>query len=303
MDVFTSNIARLAILGLASAFLLTGCSESSGYVTYASLPTPAVTPLPLPVSDAEAGGAVLMPVVAATVEQEDSLVEPQPVEAEPNNPALKAMPTESTAADVAKPEVATSDIVAATSDNRDSAPKIELTSAETAPESVESSVRTTGERLPTPEKLPTGPLEIKLLIPEKRFVPEGDTEAVRISYDDFDLLKVLNMDPVPTDAVDYFPKWLKDLHGKRVRLRGFMYPTFEATGLTGFLLARDNGICCFGRDPLIYDILDVALAEGETTNYIEAKAFDVEGVFQIDPEADDKELFQLYRIEDARVLK
>jgi hypothetical protein len=160
-----------------------------------------------------------------------------------------------------------------------------------------------GDLLPAGSTTATEPREISLLIPEKRFQTEGEQKALRISYDDIDLLKVLNMEPVPANAVDHFPQWLKDLNGKRVRLRGFMYPTFEATGLTGFALARDNSICCFGRDPLVYDILEVGLAEGETTDYIEAKAFDVEGVFQIDPEADDTELFQLYRIKDARVLK
>ena len=82
-----------------------------------------------------------------------------------------------------------------------------------------------------------------------------------------------------------------------------MYPTFEATGIDYFRLARDNGICCFVKQPKIYDIIDVVMADGETTDYIENKPFDVEGTFRIDPEADDIELFQLYRIEDAVVLK
>lgn len=146
----------------------------------------------------------------------------------------------------------------------------------------------------------TEPLEIKLLVKDKRFRSEDDN--LRVSYDDIDLLKVLNMEPVPVDAPKYFPEWLKALDGKRIRIRGFMYPTFEATGLRGFTLARDNGICCFVRQPMIYDIIGVDLAEGTTTSYIDNKPFDVEGVFQIVPEADDTELFQLYRIADAKVL-
>ena len=83
------------------------------------------------------------------------------------------------------------------------------------------------------------------------------------SYDDIDLLKILNMEPVPTDAPKKFPSWLNELDGKRIRIRGFMYPTFEATGLTEFTMARDNGICCFVRQPKIYDIIGIALADGE----------------------------------------
>jgi hypothetical protein len=147
------------------------------------------------------------------------------------------------------------------------------------------------------------PREIKLLISKKRLLPEGDSKALRLTYDDIDLLKILNMEPVPNDAAKHFPQWLNDLSGQRIRIRGFMYPTFEATGLTAFTMARDNGICCFVRQPKIYDIIGISLADGETTDYIEGKPFDVEGVFQIAPEADDTELYQLYRIADARVLK
>lgn len=146
------------------------------------------------------------------------------------------------------------------------------------------------------------PRAIQLLIPEKRFRRERPGTSLRVSYDDIDLLKVLNMEPVPPNAPEYFPQWLKELDGKTIRIRGFMYPTFVATGLTGFTLARDNGICCFVRQPKIYDIIAVVMADGETTDYIANRPFDVEGIFRIDPQADDKDLSRLYRVEQARVL-
>ncbi|MEI7698740.1 MAG: hypothetical protein WCK86_03020 [Planctomycetia bacterium] len=146
------------------------------------------------------------------------------------------------------------------------------------------------------------PRAIQLLIPQKRFRRERPGTSLRVSYDDIDLLKVLNMEPVPPNAPEHFPQWLKELDGKTVRIRGFMYPTFVATGLTGFTLARDNGICCFVRQPKIYDIIAVVMADGETTDYIANRPFDVEGIFRIDPQADDKDLSRLYRIEQARVL-
>lgn len=145
--------------------------------------------------------------------------------------------------------------------------------------------------------------QIQLLVPQKRFRRERPSEAVRVSYDDIDLLKVLNMEPVPPDAVVHFPEWLKSLDGKLVRIRGFMFPTFVATGLTEFALARDNGICCFVKQPKIYDIMNVQLAEGETTNYIANRPFDVEGIFRIDPDTDQPQLSRLYRIEQAKVLQ
>lgn len=153
------------------------------------------------------------------------------------------------------------------------------------------------------EAVPAEPLKIQLLIPDRKFRREKNTEAVRVTYDDIDLLKVLNMEPVPVDAADHIPDWLKGLDGQLIRIRGFMYPTFEATGLTAFTLARDNGICCFVRQPKIYDIIAVELGPGITSDYIEGKPFDVEGVFRIQPEADEKELYRLYRIENARVIR
>ena len=146
------------------------------------------------------------------------------------------------------------------------------------------------------------PRKIELLIPELRLRKERGTEALRVTYDDVDLLKVLNMEPVPVDAVEFFPAWLKSLDGKLIRIRGFMYPTFQATGLIEFTLARDNGICCFVRQPKIYDIIGVTLAAGETTDYIEGRPFDVEGIFRIVPQADEKDLSRLYSIENAKVL-
>jgi hypothetical protein len=142
--------------------------------------------------------------------------------------------------------------------------------------------------------------KVQLLVPNKTFRAEG--EALRVSYDDIDLLKVLNMDPVAPDAATYMPAWLKALDGRRIRIRGFMYPTFQQTGVHAFGLARDNQICCFGRNPKIYDVFDVVLHEGTTTNYIPNRPFDVVGVFHIRPEAEDGKLYRLYEMDDASVV-
>lgn len=145
--------------------------------------------------------------------------------------------------------------------------------------------------------------KIELLIPEKRLRKERGTSAVRVSFDDIDLLKVLNMEPVPVNAVEYFPEWLKALDGKPVRIRGYMYPTFESTGLKSFAFVRDTGICCFQRKPKIYDIIGITMAEGVTADYMELRPFDVEGIFHIDPQVDANDLSRLYHIDNARILE
>ena len=126
------------------------------------------------------------------------------------------------------------------------------------------------------------PREVKLLIPEKTFRTEGPQDALRVSFDDIDLLKVLNMEPVVETAPQLFPEWLKQLDGKRIRLRGFMYPAFRDTDLKGFVLARDNQICCFGRSPKIYDLVTVLMRKGKMTDYIQGRPFDVVGVVHIE---------------------
>ncbi|OYW20817.1 MAG: hypothetical protein B7Z55_06775 [Planctomycetales bacterium 12-60-4] len=151
---------------------------------------------------------------------------------------------------------------------------------------------------------PTSPLTrgIELLIASREFREEGPQQALRVSYDDLDLLKILNMEPVPADAARHFPPWLADLNGKPVRIRGFMYPTFESSGIESFVLARDNQICCFGRDPKVYDLIQVSMKSGTSTDYIPNRPFDVVGTFRIDMLADGGKPLGLYWLDDARVL-
>ena len=146
------------------------------------------------------------------------------------------------------------------------------------------------------------PRELELLVPDRSFLPAGGGRGVRVSFDDLDLLKVLNAEPVPGDVVERFPDWLSGLDGRTVRLRGFMYPTY-ADPVTRFILARDNQICCFGRNPKPYDLVSVKLAEGNSSPYIQNRPFDVVGTFRIDPVRDGDDWLQLYKITDAEVIE
>ena len=148
---------------------------------------------------------------------------------------------------------------------------------------------------------PLEPRELELLVPTHTFLPAGDG-TLRVTFDDLDLLKVLNAEPVPEDVVDHLPGWLKELDGKRVTLRGFMYPTY-ADPVKAFILARDNQICCFGRNPKPYDLVTVKLAGGAESRYIQNRPFDVVGTFRLDPQHDGAGWLRLYRIDAARVVE
>lgn len=147
------------------------------------------------------------------------------------------------------------------------------------------------------------PHKVELLIKEKSFRRDSRTDSLQVSFDDLDLLKVLNMEPVTEDADKLMPDWLLGLNGKRVRVRGFMYPTYETEGIEKFVLARDNQICCFGRDPKVYDLVQVNMKSGKTTSYIPPiRAFDVVGTFQINMMAEEGKPYGLYFIDQAEVL-
>lgn len=156
----------------------------------------------------------------------------------------------------------------------------------------------------TTELVAIEPREVKLLVPEKTFQKEGRERALRVTFDDIDLLRILNMEPVQSDAPKLMPDWLKGLEGQRIRLRGFMYPTFQDTGIEVFILARDNDICCFGRSPKVYDLVKVSMQDGESTDYIQGRPFDVIGKFHIAEQAVTAAdaLPKLYSITDAVVI-
>lgn len=135
----------------------------------------------------------------------------------------------------------------------------------------------------------------------RTFKVEGPENSIRVSFDDVDLLKVMNLDPVPADAPERLPKWLKELDGKRIRVRGFMFPPFQDTDIRGFVLARDNQICCFGRTPKEYDLVEIFLRKGVSTHYIQNRPFDVVGVFRIKSEIE--KYTAMYEMEDAIVIE
>lgn len=47
-------------------------------------------------------------------------------------------------------------------------------------------------------------------------------------------------------------------------LKGYIWVTKQSTGLTNFVLLKDNGECCFGGSPAEYDFIEVTLADGQT---------------------------------------
>jgi hypothetical protein len=137
---------------------------------------------------------------------------------------------------------------------------------------------------------------------EMVFFKVRDSDALRVQFDNLDLQLALNMTYIPPFATDYFPQWMLDLDGKRVRMRGFMYTSFD--DVPQFLLCRDLGICCFGPNPRSDYRIPVTLQAGETTDYIHQIAFDVEGTFHVHLVVDDLgKVSSVYAITDATIIR
>ncbi|WP_437201100.1 hypothetical protein [Planctomicrobium sp. SH664] len=179
------------------------------------------------------------------------------------------------------------------------APAAVVTPAESTP------AMSTSQETPAPpaEASSSGPdTGLRVLVPTREFSEEKAAKALRVNFDDIDLLRVINMEKVVPEAVDLMPDWLKGLNGKRIILRGWMYPPARAEGLGGFIFVRDNGVCCFGPNAKIYDKIGVRLAAGKTTRFIEGHSFDVIGTFEIEADFSDPDNSWLYFLHDAQVI-
>jgi hypothetical protein len=272
-----------------------GCSDTSAYKAYTPAEEPdAVAAMPQVATDAPATPpADVTPAIEAA---------PRAVEPEVSTTASAVEPEIATPAPVTEPAAPTN--VAAA--RPEAIPSTADPGAETpalAAEPDGTLIAAVGNAAAV-AAVKSEPRETKLLIPEKSFQREGD--SLRVSYDDIDLLKVLNMEPVVPNAPDLFPQWLKDLDGQRIRLRGYMRPGELSEDLPFFVLARDTQACCFGPNTKAYDIIPVLMREGVTTDYIHLRPFDITGVFHVNVEMDlddPNKVEFLYYIDDALLIE
>lgn len=91
------------------------------------------------------------------------------------------------------------------------------------------------------------------------------------------------------------------LDKRRIRIRGYILPTFQQTGITQFVLVRDNRECCFGPGAALHDCILVSMQEGKTTDYSVAPVA-VEGTFKIDELLDpDGKQLAIYQMDGEKV--
>jgi hypothetical protein len=70
------------------------------------------------------------------------------------------------------------------------------------------------------------------------------------------------------------------LVGKKMFLKGFMYPTGQSSDIDSFLLVKDSKACCFGGEPALTDMIGVVMQGGKTVDYSQSRV-SVAGEFEL----------------------
>ena len=95
---------------------------------------------------------------------------------------------------------------------------------------------------------------------------------------------------------------INNFEGKRIKIRGYIRPSFKQTGIEKFILVRDNQECCFGPGAMIYDCMIVGMKKGTSTEFT-TRPITVEGDFYLKEfEGPDGKLWAIYRLRNATVL-
>jgi hypothetical protein len=134
---------------------------------------------------------------------------------------------------------------------------------EPAPAAAQS-IRSTAETPPTPPAV-AAPASVRPAAPRD------------ISFDDIKL-DLKKGDPFSRDLL---PTRVTALETTPIRIRGYILPSFQQTGLTQFVLVRDNMECCFGPGALLHDCVVVRMIPGKTAAF-SIRPVAVTGTFRVD---------------------
>lgn len=101
-------------------------------------------------------------------------------------------------------------------------------------------------------------------------LPEG---YERVSY--------ARLQPDESQIGQLVPPSALALEGKRIFIKGYVYPGREKDGIRRFLLVRDQGQCCFGGNPKITDRIFVTLEDPLRLTFA-SRIFKLGGTFHVE---------------------
>jgi hypothetical protein len=118
-----------------------------------------------------------------------------------------------------------------------------------------------------------------------------------ITFDDLKL-ELQKGDPFTPDRLT--PR-VTELERQRVRIRGYILPSFQQSGLTQFVLVRDNQECCFGPGAALHDCVVVRMQTGRTAEF-SIRPVAVEGRFRVEElRGPDGRHLAIYALDGERV--
>ena len=98
----------------------------------------------------------------------------------------------------------------------------------------------------------------------------------------FARLNYAMLQPLPGDPPTAVPDSAREMNGRDVLLKGYIYPGSRQRGITEFLLCRDQGDCCFGGTPKITDRVLVRLSDPKGVDFTQ-RLVKIAGRFRIEP--------------------
>ncbi|MFM8414080.1 MAG: DUF3299 domain-containing protein [Planctomycetota bacterium] len=133
---------------------------------------------------------------------------------------------------------------------------------------------------------------------EARPAPRATAATFReITFDDIKL----DMEKGAPFTRDLLPARVTSLAGTGIRIRGYILPSFQQTGLTQFVLVRDNQECCFGPGAALHDCIVVRMRPGKSADF-SIRPVAVAGTFKIDElRAPDGSHLAIYALEGDEV--
>lgn len=93
---------------------------------------------------------------------------------------------------------------------------------------------------------------------------------------------------------------IEALHGKTVRIRGFIKPGARQKGLKKFVFVRDDKECCFGPGAAIFDCVLVQMEKEHTTEFT-VRPVTIEGKFYLkEYKGPDGNIWAIYRMKNGQ---
>ena len=100
--------------------------------------------------------------------------------------------------------------------------------------------------------------------------------------DGYDRITYAELQPDESVPGQQVPPAAMQLEGKRVFIKGFIYPGRDKDGIEQFLLVRDQGDCCFGGNPKLTDRIHVKLLPPLKLRF-QSRLHKVAGTFHVSP--------------------